>query len=460
MKKLIALLLSAAVLSASAAMADYSDVGQDAWFYDAVNSATENEWFTGYEDGSFKPDNNISRAEAAKVLVTYKYGSELPDTADEVYPDIDGTEWYAQFVNISGAEDIIPSDESFEPSEPITREDTVVGMLRALGMEPSENTAEFTDSSDISDYALGYITAASESGIINGYDDGSFGPKLPVTRAEFAQILMNANNTAVLTPSPDVTAEPSASPEPSAAAEPTASPAASPTAEPTADPNATATPSPTPVPITEEFKDKSIYVLGDNMLAQNTAWLQIVKDNLAPESMTHKTSGSYSFSNVTTNTYTNALSNVPEDTDYLIIMGGRYEWEYSRAIGDETSVQESDFTGAVRSFIDNASRRLPDTTLMLMTLPNITNSKVGFTESGTYNAVGMSAADYSARIRLVCEETGTAMIDLNSQCWTMGEIGEYLEYSNMSYLTTTEAGDERLAEVITEGLIEINAQNE
>ena len=52
------------------------------------------------------------------------------------------------------------------------------------------------------------------------------------------------------------------------------------------------------------------------------------------------------------------------------------------------------------------------------------------------------------------------MIDLNSECWTMGEIGEYLEYGNMSYLTTTEAGDERLAEVITEGLIEINAQNE
>lgn len=456
MKKIIAAALSAAVaVSAltfvSVSAADYTDVSESDWFFEAVNAATEHSWFAGYEDNSFKPQNSITRAEAAKVLVSYKYGGVLPD-AQNAYPDVSGAEWYAPFVNISGAEDIIPSGDEFLPAEPITREDTVVGMLKVLGIAPSDTAEGFTDDGEISDYAIGYVKAARKEGVIDGYDDGSFGPARPVTRAEFAQILMNGYSAVSVSPtsSPIPTATPSPSPEATATASPTETPA------PTADPNATPTPSPSPVPITESFKEKSIYIMGDNMLGQNKGWLQPVKDDLAPESMTDKASGTYTFSTVNSNTYANALSSVPEGTDYLIIMGGRYEWENSRPIGDETSVVDSEFTGAFRSFINAAKLRLPDTSLIIVTPPNIANSKTGFTEGGIYNTRGLSIADYAERMRMICEETDTLMIDLNSECWSVSDMRNYLKEENMSMLVMNEDGISRVAELMTEHLIEIN----
>ena len=58
-------------------------------------------------------------------------------------------------------------------------------------MNLAENGAEgsFTDFNDISDYAVSAVKAMSEKGYINGYEDGTFRPKNPATRAETAKIL-------------------------------------------------------------------------------------------------------------------------------------------------------------------------------------------------------------------------------------------------------------------------------
>ena len=434
--------------------ADYTDVKESDWFYPAVSEATANKLFSGYEDGSFKPSASITRAEAAKVLVTYAHGSLLPDAPDNLYSDIEGGEWYAPFVAVSGSEDIIPAGKEFDPLTPITREDTVVGMMKVLNITPTDSDLseadKFTDKKDISDYALKSVAAASAKGIINGYEDGSFGAKLPVTRAEFAQIFMNAGKLGQ--------EEPTLTPSPTAAPSATAEPTAAPTATPTADPKATPTPSPSPVPITEDFKDKTIFVYGDLSLQQNLKWVQMVKDNLAPESMTSKYSYGTTYANYGTNTFTNAVSSFPEDMDYLLIMGGRYDWEVSRPIGDPTSVLESDFTGGLRAFIERVKVQHPDTKLIIMTIPNISNAKTGFTEGGVYNTAGMSAEDYSLRMKEICAEKKIDVIDLNTECWAQNELSTYLKYENMAYLIANDSGTEKIADVITSRLIEINAE--
>lgn len=459
MKKLTAILLASAIFTGIAASANYSDVKGTDWFSKAVATATEKKWFAGYDDGSFKPNNSITRAEAAKVLVTYKYGKELPEVEESKYSDFKKNEWYADFVNISGQEGIIPSDEgTFNPTEPITREDTVVGIINVLGIEQLiAETPEFTDSEEISDYAKSSVSLASANSIVSGFDDGSFGPKQPVTRAQFAQLLTNAESikqmsdkgiSAPTVQPTESTEAPIESPMPADVPDEAAKPTAVPTASPT----------PSPVPLTESFKEKDIYIYGDSFISTNSGWAQTVKDNLAPQSFDCKNFWSLTYSNMTTNNLVNHLSKIPAETDYLLILSGRYEWEQSRALGDEDSVQENDFTGGIRAFIKKAKATYPDMKLIILTIPNIANAKDGFTDGGLYNTKGLSIEDYSDRLKMICEEEKIDVIDLNTKCWAQNELGTYLENKNMAFVTLNEAGNEKIAEVITEELMKINEE--
>ncbi|HIW57427.1 MAG TPA: S-layer homology domain-containing protein [Firmicutes bacterium] len=216
----------------------FTDVPSSYWGYEYIMDLYDAGIVNGYEDGTFLPDNTVTRAEFTKMAVEL-FG--LTNTATtSAFLDCTASDWYTPYVIAASEAGIVTgvSDEWFDANNTITREDicTIVGRYLNLS---SNSASSFTDSADIADYAAGYVAGMVEAGYLTGYEDGTFQPKNNATRAEAAAILarvMNADE-AEATASPEATADAEAT----AAPETTASPEATADAEATASPEATAT---------------------------------------------------------------------------------------------------------------------------------------------------------------------------------------------------------------------------
>lgn len=146
-------------------------------------------YMRGDSDGNFYPDRNISRAEAAALIARLnanysegtKYSSSLTDVAAE--------EWYASAVNFCASSGLITGydDGTFLPNNQITRQEFCAIVARYLSLN-NAGEANFSDvNEDI--WGAGYISQLAGKGIINGYEDGTFAPNSPIKRCEVVKIL-------------------------------------------------------------------------------------------------------------------------------------------------------------------------------------------------------------------------------------------------------------------------------
>jgi uncharacterized repeat protein (TIGR02059 family) len=144
----------------------------------------------GYPDGSFRPDNHISRAEFVTMLVkSYQWetaGSKtFADTANH---------WARDFIAVAYARQIAKgyNDTRFGPDDYITREQMAVMLAQAAELRNVTGTRTFSDQERISPWAREAVAAASSKGIINGYPDKSFKPKDKATRGEAITVLLRS----------------------------------------------------------------------------------------------------------------------------------------------------------------------------------------------------------------------------------------------------------------------------
>lgn len=162
----------------------------DHWAEAEVKRAFEMGIVSGYEDGSYKPDNNITRAEFAKLIAAYL---KLDTSKGASFADVAADSWYFGVVGAVAEAGIVKgSGDNFEPDESITREDAAVmlaRMIEYLGKTLAEGEAEFKDEAEISDYAKAAVNGLSTLKIIEGYD-GGFAPKDNTTRAAAAALLL------------------------------------------------------------------------------------------------------------------------------------------------------------------------------------------------------------------------------------------------------------------------------
>ena len=209
MKKLISFITAIAVVTVSAAaiaMAapteNYRDVPSTHWAYKAVERCTATKWFSGYPDGTFRPDGSITRSEAMKVFVTF-LGEPLPSNLTSTsYYDVSVSDWFAPY--IEAGKDLFPkrtsmtSQAKFQPNMPITREDTVYALVKALNYDNIAKNADesvlnmFSDQNSISGICRQYMAVAVSNGLVSGYSDGTIGAQDPLTRAQFATLLYRA----------------------------------------------------------------------------------------------------------------------------------------------------------------------------------------------------------------------------------------------------------------------------
>ena len=186
---LLAALLFAVLPSANAADYDFPDD----WSRDALMFAVENGILQGDHHRDLKPQDNITRAEMAAVLVRLLGASEQADLS--AFADVPRDAWYYTELSCAVRAGIFQgvSAARMEPDAPITREQAVTVLCRALGIVSEDRDAcrTFSDADSISDYARDGVSAMKEQAVVQGYGDGSFRPAAPITRAETAQILYN-----------------------------------------------------------------------------------------------------------------------------------------------------------------------------------------------------------------------------------------------------------------------------
>ena len=154
----------------------------------------------GYEDGSLRPDDPITRAEFA-AMVNRAYG--FSGTGPTPFTDVPAAAWYADDIAIAYNAGFFEGDGTgfAFPNAYLTREAAMVLLARNLRLEsiPGEVT-EFSDGRDFSYWSRGYVKAAVQAGLINGYGDGTFRPQQYISRGEMAAILSRALGTLVNAP--------------------------------------------------------------------------------------------------------------------------------------------------------------------------------------------------------------------------------------------------------------------
>ena len=198
MKKVITTLLATAMLMSNTAFAkDYPqnfwDVSKDHWAFEYIADLADRGVIDGYDDGSFKPERTVSRAEWAKIMVDAA-GVTVND--DSIYFSDMSNHWANKYVNAAMNYLTGYADGSYRPDQTAVREDVTVAMVKLKGYDMSEVDYSvlhnFTDNDSISSYAKAYVAMAISKDLINGFDDNTFRGQDTLTRAEAATLLYRA----------------------------------------------------------------------------------------------------------------------------------------------------------------------------------------------------------------------------------------------------------------------------
>lgn len=183
-KKLLPLALTAAMIVPSVpAMAAPSDIAGH-WAESVITQWQSKGLIQGYEDGTFKPGNTITRAEFVTLMNNAKgFWSE----GSINFSDVKNGSWFYSAVARAVAAGYVKgySDGSFKPGNTITRAEAAVMIANAARLSANEAGAyRFTDVGSIPAWARGSVGAVVAAGYMTGYPDGSFYANASISRAE------------------------------------------------------------------------------------------------------------------------------------------------------------------------------------------------------------------------------------------------------------------------------------
>lgn len=178
----------------------FDDVKEGEWYYDYVVKANEAGLMTGLTSTHFGPNDKMSRAMVVTVLYRMAGSPNVSDT--KIFPDVPTGQWYSKAVKWANQNKIVTGYENgqFGPNDNVTREQLATMIYRYQQNAAGKSTAEkdslnaFPDKGNVSSFAKNSVQYCVAKGIITG----SHGWLLPVdeaTRAECAKMLLVAYNT-------------------------------------------------------------------------------------------------------------------------------------------------------------------------------------------------------------------------------------------------------------------------
>ncbi|MBM6905903.1 S-layer homology domain-containing protein [Collinsella tanakaei] len=185
--------------------AHLEDVDQSLWYHLSIDWAVTTGTLVGYDDGTFGPDNPITRAEMATVLWRV---SDEPQRTYDLPEDCDPEAFYAEAVAWALSEEVFHGygdGSTFGPDDPLTREQAACVLKNSadrLGIDTSARAdlSGYPDAEEVSEWAEESLAWAVASDILHGFEleDGTreIQPLRACTRAEMAALLMNLSEKA------------------------------------------------------------------------------------------------------------------------------------------------------------------------------------------------------------------------------------------------------------------------
>jgi hypothetical protein len=177
---------------------EFEDVDQH-WSKDAVNDMGSRMVISGVGNGMFNPDHDITRAEFAAIIVR-GLGLEL-ESGPVPFSDVKASAWYNDVVKTAHANNLINGyeDGTFHPNDKITREQAMVIISKAMEITKLSNQLSnpsteatlypYQDVTEISAWALHGIADTVQAGIVSGRSSTELAPKDNMTRVEVAVII-------------------------------------------------------------------------------------------------------------------------------------------------------------------------------------------------------------------------------------------------------------------------------
>lgn len=171
------------------------------WAAEAVNNATEKEYFKN--DVWTQLDSNMTRADFVLLLQNI---FDYP-VAQHEFKDVDSSADYSAAVGALANAGIVNgrTKDAFFPGDPLTRQEAATLISRAYSVldTASDAASDYIDSDSISDWAYEAVSAMTQAGYINGFPNGTFGPLGYFTYAQAAQLIYNIELSNILLPEPE-----------------------------------------------------------------------------------------------------------------------------------------------------------------------------------------------------------------------------------------------------------------
>ncbi len=172
----------------------FKDMSDSMWANEAVEELYKKGIIAGKAEGVFAPDDHLLREEFVKMIVG---AAGLHAASSETrFADVAKEDWFFEYVIAASDHKMINgvSENEFGVGQSITRQDAAVMIYNTLktkgaDLPEAESAESFSDASAIADYAKDAVAVLTEMKVLNGYEDHTFRPAAPITRAEAAKII-------------------------------------------------------------------------------------------------------------------------------------------------------------------------------------------------------------------------------------------------------------------------------
>jgi hypothetical protein len=172
----------------------FVDVPSYDWAYEPVTMLHQMDIISGYENNEFKPESNITRAEfitmAANTMGLKPVAANVSFNDKNQIPD-----WANKSVQAAFEAGLIDGyeDGSLRPNQPISRAEIVAILVKGFHLPiVTDYSLKYSDQNEIPNWAENYVKTAVSDGLVDGYEDGSFAPNNQAKRSEVASILYKA----------------------------------------------------------------------------------------------------------------------------------------------------------------------------------------------------------------------------------------------------------------------------
>ena len=196
-KILVFLMMIVLFITTTVFAATFTDLPADHWAINYITDLTEKQVVNGYPDGTFRPEETISRGEFLKLVIAASMPKDVPIALAPSAME----HWAGQYLYVANTYGVVSANDiTLENIDlPITRREMAKMIIKAdcyMRGNPKnmEQSLTFTDFSEFDASEREFLTHAISQEYLNGYPDGSFVPDNEMTRAEAATVIYRFTN--------------------------------------------------------------------------------------------------------------------------------------------------------------------------------------------------------------------------------------------------------------------------